>query len=75
MLGLRTVFAVSPVMPVNCIHYIDHETAICHNLLIHSFTGGRKKLDCTLINQHLRVCFYKYKEKQRRLVVLLQKKY
>jgi hypothetical protein len=40
MLGLRTVFAVSSVMSIDCIHYIAHETAIYHNLPIHSFTGG-----------------------------------
>jgi len=30
MLGLRTVSAVSPVVSVDCIHYIAHEAAICH---------------------------------------------
>jgi len=44
MLGLRTVSAVSPVMSVDCIQYIANETAICYNLPIYSFTGGRKNL-------------------------------
>jgi hypothetical protein len=33
--------------------YIAHETALCHNQLISNFTENRKKLDRSLIDQHL----------------------
>lgn len=37
---------------------IAHERAICHNLLTHSFTGERKKLDRTLVDKYLHMlCF------------------